>query len=159
MGKALGMLLVLAGLAAEVLFLLTGAGAPRPGPLAEPLGPLLNGAPALALGGAVAFALGTLLLARGGAERPFAWREALLVLVVGAAAAFTLAALIGVGRAWRPETLAALLLGAVSETLVAVGLIVRIATLAERRRLLFVPGVVGATLVGVAQLLVIALGA
>jgi hypothetical protein len=158
MGKAFGLLLVLAGLAAEALFLLTGAGTPRAGPIAEALGPAA-GSLHLALGGAAAFLLGTLLLARGGAERPLAWREALLVLVVGAAAAFTVAALVGVGREWRPETLAALLIGAASETLVAVGLSVRIAMLAERRKLLFVPGVVGATLVGVVQLLIITLGA
>lgn len=157
MGKLVGFLLGLAALAAEALFVLTGAGVARPGPLSAPLG-LYAGSPLLALGGAALLLLGVALLARGGPERPFAIREALLVFSVAGAAAFTVAALLGVNRAWSPETLAALALGGVGQSLVAVGLSVRVAMLHEKRKLLFIPGALGAAIVGLLQLVLATLG-
>jgi hypothetical protein len=158
MGKAVLVLLVLVALAVEALFVLTGAGVPRTsGPLATPLG-AHAGSIWIGVAGAALFLVAVLLLGRGGAERPYATRETLLVVVVASSAAFTLAAMIGVGRGWSPETLAALALGGVTETLVAVGLCLRIATHAEKRKLLFVPGVIGAVLVGAVQLFVVTLG-
>jgi hypothetical protein len=157
LGKFVGVLLALIAVAAGALFVLTGAGVPRPGPLSEPLGPWA-GSPLLAAGAAVLLLLAVALLARGGAERPFAVREALLVLSVAGAAAFTVATLLGVNRGWSPETLAALAIGGAGQTLVAVGLAVRVATLAEKRKLLFVPGALGAAVIGLVQLLLVTLG-
>lgn len=157
MGKFVGVLLALAALVAGALFVLTGAGVPRPGPLSAPLGPWA-GSPALAAAAAGLLLLGVVLLARGGADRPFAIREALLVLSVAGAAAFTVATLLGVNRAWSPETLAALAVGGAGQTLVAVGLAVRVAMLQEKRKLLFVPGAVGAAGLGLVQLLIVTLG-
>lgn len=160
MAKAFAVLLVLVALVAEALFLLTGAGgaAPRVAELAQHLGPWA-GHPAIAGAGGVVFLVGTLLLGRGGPEHPYAAREALLVIVTAAAAAFTVAALIGVGREWNAPTLATLALGAMAELVVALVLCVRIATLPERRKLLFVPAVVGVVLVGTVQVLTLTLGA
>ena len=157
MGKVVGVLFGLVAVAAGALFVLTGAAVPRPGPLADPLGPWA-GSPLIAAGAAVLLLLSVVLLARGGAERPFAIREALLVLSVAGAASFTVATLLGVNRAWTPETLAALALGGAGQTLVAVGLAVRVAMLREKRKLLFVPGVAGAAALGLVQLLIVTLG-
>lgn len=158
MGKVALVLLVIVALLAEAVFVLTGAGVPRTtGPLAAPLG-AHAGSIWIGVAGGALFLVAVLLLGRGGAERPYATREALLVLVVASSAAFTLAALIGVARGWSPETLAALALGGVAETLVAIGLSLRIATLADRRKLLFVPGVLGLVLVSAVQLFVATLG-
>ncbi len=157
MGKVVGVLLGLLAVAAGALFVLTGAGVPRPGPLADPLGPWA-GSPLLAGGSALLLLLAVALLARGGAERPFAIREALLVLSVAGAGAFTVATLLGVNRAWSPETLAALALGGAGQTLVAVALAVRVAMLREKRKLLFVPGALGAAVLGVLQLVIVTLG-
>lgn len=158
MGKAALVLLVVVALAAEALFVLTGAGVPRTtGPLATPLG-AHAGSIWIGVAGALLFLVSVLLLGRGGPERPYATRETLLVLVVAASTAFTFAALIGVARGWSPETLAALAFGGVAETLVAIGLCLRIATLSDKRKLLFVPGAIGAALVGAVQLLVATLG-
>ncbi|MCO5165453.1 MAG: hypothetical protein M9894_03675 [Planctomycetes bacterium] len=157
MGKVVGFLLIVAALAAGAAFVVTGAGVPSPGPLSEPLGPWA-GHPALAGGGAALLLLGVLLAGRGGPDRPFAVREALLVVSVAGAGAFTLAAMIGVGRAWTPETLAALMAGGLGQTIVALGLAVRVATLPEKRKLLFVPGVAGLAVVGAVQLFVVTLG-
>lgn len=158
MGKVVLVLLIIVALAAEAVFVLSGAGVPRTtGPLAAALGPYA-GSIWLAVGGAALFLVAVLLLGRGGAERPYAIREALLVLVVAASAAFTVAALLGVARGWSPETLAALAFGGLAETLVAIGLSLRVATLTDKRKLLFVPGVIGAVLVGALQLFVVTLG-
>lgn len=157
MGKVVGVLLALAALVAGALFVLTGAGVPRPGPLSAPLGPWA-GSPLLAAAAAGLLLLSVLLLARGGADRPFAIREALLALSVAGGAAFTVATLLGVNRAWSPETLAALAVGGAGQTLVAVGLAVRVATLADKRKLLFVPGAIGAAGLGLVQLLIVTLG-
>lgn len=158
MGKIVPVLLIIIALAAEAVFVLTGAGVPRTsGPLVAELG-VHAGSIWIAVAGALLFLVGVLLLGRGGADRPYATREALLVLVVASSAAFTVAALLGVARGWSPETLAALALGGVAETLVAVGLSLRVATLADKRKLLFVPGVIGAVLTGGVQLFVATLG-
>ena len=77
---------------------------------------------------------------------------------VAGAAAFTVATLLGVNRGWSPETHAALAIGGAGQTLVAVGLAVRVATLSEKRKLLFVPGALGAAVIGVVQLLIATLG-
>lgn len=157
MGKVLGVLSGLCALVAGALFVLTGAGAPRQVPLAEPLGPWA-GSPALAGAAAALLLLAVVLLGRGGAEKPFATREALLVLSVAGAGSFTIAALLGVNRGWSHETLAALAVGGVGQTLVALGLVLRVATRADKRKLLFVPGTVGAVVVGLVQLLIATLG-
>jgi len=158
MGKVALVFLIIVALAVEAVFVLTGAGVPRTtGPLAAPLGPYA-GSIWIGVAGAALFFVAVLLLGRGGAERPYATRETLLVLVVASSAAFTLAALIGVARGWSHGTLAALAFGGVSETLVAVGLSLRIATTSDKRKLLFVPGVIGAVLVGAVQLFVVTLG-
>jgi hypothetical protein len=65
---------------------------------------------------------------------------------------------LGVSRGWSPETLAALIIGGVAESFVAIGLCVRVATRANRRKLLFVPGVLGAAVVALVQLLLVTLG-
>ncbi|MCW8137744.1 MAG: hypothetical protein KIT58_02455 [Planctomycetota bacterium] len=161
MGKVVGLLLIVVALAAGAVFVLTGAGVPRPGPLSEALGPWFvpwAGSPALAGGGAALLLLGVLLCARGGPERPFAFREALLLLSVVGAGAFTVAAVIGVGRGWSPETLAALMAGGLGQMVVTVGLLVRVATLPEKRKVLFVPAAAMTAVVFAAQLFVVTLG-
>lgn len=161
MGKVVGLLLIVVALAAGAVFVLTGAGVPRPGPLSEALGPWFErwaGSPVLAGGGAALLLLGVLLCARGGPERPFAFREALLLLSVVGAGAFTAATVIGVGRGWSPETLAALMAGGLGQMVVTLGLLVRVATLPEKRKVLFVPAAALAAVVFAAQLFVVTLG-
>ena len=53
----------------------------------------------------------------------------------------------------------ALALGGLAETLVTLGLTVRVATQPVKRKVLFVPGLLGTALVGLVQLLIATLGA
>ncbi len=154
MGKALGLLLLLAGTALGLGAVVAAAPA-----LAPTFGPWA-GHPALVAGGAGLLLLGALLLARPAAPGgPWAAGEALLVLAVASAGGLVAAVVFGVSRRWAPETLAALGLGAIVEVAVAIGLAARVATARERRKVLFLPGLGGAALVGLALLLVLALGA
>ena len=123
-------------------------------PVATPL----HGSPEAAAGAGACFFVGVLLLGRR-EDGPFAAREAVLVLTAGGAAAFTLAVLVGVARGWNAPTLAALAIGALGESLVAIGLAARLAMVERRHRPLFVPGVLLTALVGLVQLLVLTLGA
>lgn len=146
MGKLIAVLLVLAALVAEALFLHTGAGHAQiaPNELAQSLGPHLAGQPQLALAGGVLFAVGVLILGRRGDGESYALREVILCLAVAAVAAFTASLFVGVARGWSGPTLAVLGVGAALEILVAVGLGVRLALDRERHKLLFVPGLLGA---------------
>lgn len=159
MGTVLGALCCLAAVALEVVFLATGAGAPP-----EPGGPAplggLGGSPWLAIAGGGLFVGGAFLLGRPRRpDEPYATREVILLLAVGAAAAFTVAAFLGVLRGWKAETLGVVALAAIVETLIAAGLAVRLATVAEKRRGLFLPGVVAAAALGVLHLVLVTLSA
>jgi hypothetical protein len=153
--KFVAVLLIVAAFAAEVAFLLTGSGHPHgsPSPIGQALGPQIAGQPELALAGLVAFMLGVLLLGRRGEDQAYALREVVLALAVAAAAALTAALFVGVARSWSHPTLAVLGGGAVLEVLVAVGLGVRLAMAADKRKSLFIPGLLGA--VGLAALYVL----
>lgn len=119
--------------------------------------PLRGRAELLAVAGLL-YAGGVLLLGRR-QDAPYAGREVVLALTAGGAAAFTLAVVAGVARGWEPPTLAALAVGALGESLVAIGLAARLAMLEARHRPLFIPGVLLTAVVGLVQLLVLTLGA
>jgi hypothetical protein len=158
--KALAALLILAALVAGGLFLATGAGAPAASPsgLAASLGPAA-GSPWLAGGAGVAFVLGVLLAGRSGdRERPYALREVTLLLSAGASAAFVAALVVGAGRGWSAATLGVLALGGAVEAGVGVLLSVALAVSKERRKGLFVPGLLATVLLATLHLVVFVLG-
>jgi hypothetical protein len=148
----LAALLILIGLLAEAAWFLSGTGRP----LATSLGPLA-GSPWLAVGGALPLLVGLLLAGRGREPgAPYATREVVLLIACAAGAGLTGALLVGVARTWAWPTLAALALGAWGESLLAVGLSVRLAVAEEKRRALFVPGLLGSALLGAAHLALVA---
>ena len=145
-------ILVLLGLLVEVAWFLSGEGRP----LAASLGPLA-GSPWLIPAGAAVVVLGLLLAGRGRApgER-YATRETVLLCAGAGAAGLTGALIVGVARLWPWPALAALALGAWGETLLAVGLAVRLAVASEKRRALFVPGLLLSALLGAVHLALVA---
>lgn len=159
MAKALAVLLVLLSIGAEVLFFLTGGGAPlaEPTSISQQLPPELVGTPWLAVGGGVLFLLGALLAGRR-KDEPYAIREVVLAISAAVALALAAAVVVGVIRRWSYPTLGALAAGGCAETLVAVGICARIAMAENKNKLLFVPGVLVTLLLAVFFLLLIVLG-
>ena len=144
--------LVLIGLLIEVAWFLSAPGRP----LATQLGPAA-GSVWLLPAGAVPLLLGIVISGRprepGGV---YATREVILLLACAGAAAASAALVVGVARVWSWPTLAALALAAWGETLLAVGLCVRLAVAAEKRRALFVPGLLCGALLGALHLALVA---
>ncbi|MDC3379432.1 hypothetical protein OAX78_04030 [Planctomycetota bacterium] len=149
------------GSALGTVFLLTGAGhAPASGgsALAGALGPFA-GAPLLAVGGAILYVLGALVLGRP--DEPghaYHTREVVLSLSVAASAGLGCALALGIVRGWSVPTLAALGLGGGLETLLALVLVLRLSMAKTKRKLLFVPSTLGAVVLALLYLFVITLG-
>lgn len=144
--------LVLIGLLTETAWFLSAPGRP----LEAALGPVA-GSPWLVPAGAVVLILGLILAGRPReAGGTYATREVVLLLACAVGAGLSAALAVGVARGWSQPTLAAVALGAWGETLLAVGLCVRVAVAEEKRRALFVPGLLGSALLGAAHLALVA---
>jgi len=141
--KLAAALLVLLGMSDLALFLLAGGAAPLFADLAA-LPPALRELAASAAWvalGAAALTGGVLALGRSGDEtQAYALREVALLLSGLLGLALCLALVTGAARGWSTPTLAALLLGAATETLIALGLTLRLALARDRRPWLFAPG-------------------
>lgn len=149
---ALAALFIILGLVSGAGYLLSGPGRP----LAAALGPAA-GSPWLVAGGSALLGLGLLLTGRGREPgQAYATREVVLLLAAAAAGGLTLALAVGVARGWSRPTVGVLAAGAWAETLLAVVLAVALAVAAEKRRALFIPGLMAAALLGAFHLALIA---
>jgi hypothetical protein len=154
---ALAALLIVLALAVELLYAATCGLFPALGVDLGPLAGSLSGSPILAGGGGVAFLLGVLVLGRAREGKPYATREVLMVLSAGAAVGFGVTLLVAVVRGWPPAMMTLLGAAGALESLLAVALAARLLTVPERRRALFVPGVLLTSAAGLFHVVLVTL--
>lgn len=160
MAAFFGSLLTLCGIALSLTFLATGADGLLPATAgSEQLGPWA-GARLLGVGGVALYLAGLFLLARlQRRDERQASGEALLLASSGLGVGLAIWTVLAVRATLDQRLIGALLGGLALQSLISIGLTLRLAIKGGARKLLFVPGVLATLVLLLLDLLVLALGA
>lgn len=160
MAAFFGALLTLCGIALSLAFLASGADGLLPAAEGtQALGPMA-GTRLLGCGGVLLYLLGLFVLGRlRRSDERQAGAEALLLASSGLGVGLGIWLVLAVRATLDQRLIGALVLGLAVQSLISIGLTLRLAIKGGARKLLFVPGVIATLLLLLLDLLVLALGA